>query len=99
MRQIASCVKQLISKGTSAEFISFAINYFADKKSGQLHYPGGIAYIIKDQEMREAWFSKSAKQMRKEIDEQKPVIEQIQNEIPVYTQTSRLNSFADILAR
>lgn len=64
--QLVSIVNNMVfSKSIEVDMILFALQYFIKFKPGKLRYPGGIAYIVQDKDMLEAW----AKEKRRLIKE------------------------------
>ena len=68
--QLVSIVNNMIfSKGIDANYILFALQFFIKNKPGALKYPGGIAYIVQNRDVEEAWKKAQRIKLQAEIRE------------------------------
>ena len=54
-------------KGVDADFVKFAVDYYAKYKKGALKYPAGINYIIQKDEVKDAWNRYKEAQIRDKL--------------------------------
>ena len=66
--QLVSIVNNLVfSKNIDVDYILFSIKYFVKNKPGALKYPGGVAYIVQDKDVKDAWKKQQNLKIRNEI--------------------------------
>ena len=67
--QLVSIVNNMVfSKSIEVDMILFALQYFIKFKPGKLRYPGGIAYIVQDKDMLEAWQKEKRRLIKATLD-------------------------------
>lgn len=103
--QLVSIANNMIfSKGIDADLILFALRYFIKNKPGKLKYPGGIAYIVQDRDVVNAWKKENERKVREEIKAKRAETITIEDEFPLDFQNNtfaytpqKMRSFEDIL--
>ncbi len=65
---LVSIINNIVfTKAVDVDFLYFALNYFIKNKPGALKYPGGLHYIIQNEEVKAAWEKAKEWRIRSEL--------------------------------